>query len=87
MGPSNINPNSKGPLQNRSNINAQSVTLTVNGQQVVVTYSRLQKIVRGLSKMAYLNGETNDEESYGEEIAEDIFEALKHVKKRQKKKR
>tara|TARA_B100000427_G_scaffold73350_1_gene59404 strand:- start:850 stop:1110 length:261 start_codon:yes stop_codon:yes gene_type:complete len=86
MGPSNINPNSNGPIQNRSNMNAQSVTLTVNGQQVVVTYSRLQKIVRGLSKMAYLNGETNDEESYGDEIAEDIFEALKLIKRKKHKK-
>tara|TARA_B100000131_G_scaffold311462_1_gene344348 strand:+ start:1358 stop:1618 length:261 start_codon:yes stop_codon:yes gene_type:complete len=86
MGPSNINPNSNGPIQNRSNMNAQSVTLTVNGQQVVVTYSRLQKIVRGLSKMAYLNGETNDEESYGDEIAEDIFEALKLIKRKKQKK-
>ena len=85
MGPSNINPNSNGPIQNRSNMNAQSVTLTVNGQQVVVTYSRLQKIVRGLSKMAYLNGETNDEESYGDEIAEDIFEALKLIKRKKQK--
>ena len=87
MGLSNINPNSNGPLHNKSPLNAQSVSLLVNGKEVVVPYSRLRKIVRGLSKMAYLTGETNDEEAYGEDVAEDLFEALKIIQNKKKKKR
>ena len=86
MGLSNINSNNNGPIQNRSHMNAQSVSLMVNGKEVVVSYSRLQKVVRGLSKMAYLTGETNDEDAYGEEVAEDLFEALKIIEKKKKKK-
>jgi GTP cyclohydrolase I len=84
----NVNPNKfDGPIQPKSNINTQSVSLLVNGKEVIVSYSRLKKIVRGLSKMAYLTGETNNEEEYQEEVAEDIFEALKLLEKKDKKKK
>tara|TARA_B100000427_G_C15430722_1_gene560695 strand:- start:374 stop:637 length:264 start_codon:yes stop_codon:yes gene_type:complete len=87
MGLSNINPNKNNPLSNNTPLNSQTVVLHVNGKEVVVSYSRLRKIVRGMSKMAYLSGETNDEETYGEELAEDLFEALKIVRNKKKKKR
>ena len=87
MGLSNINPNNNNPLSKNTPLNSQVVVLNVNGKEVAVSYSRLRKIVRGMSKMAYLSGETNDEETYGEELAEDLFEALKIIRNKKKKKR
>ena len=60
--------------------------MVINGKEVFITKTRLKKIARGFAKFAYLNGETNDEEKYSEDLEADLSEALKLLKKERNKK-
>ena len=56
-------------------------------KKVQIKKGRVRDVCAGLAEIAGSLGETNDEELYGEEMTEDLFEALKIVEKRQKKKK
>jgi len=65
-----------------------AVVLNVQNQKVQVERAKILDIAKGLAEIAYSMGQTNDPDELAEEMADDIFEALKKVKrKRDKKKR
>ena len=82
-----INPNDRRKNYSKKASSANSVTIMVNGKEMVVTQERIKKASKELSKMAYLLGRTNDEDGYNNEVSEDIFEALKRYSKKKGKKR
>ena len=86
MGLSGIGP--QGPNQNLSNKGvgkSSSIQLSVAGQVVQVSSASILDAASSMAKVAYELGQTNDEEEFAEDIAEDIEAALKIVAKRKKK--
>ena len=88
MGISNISPNQQPSNMQKNIAKAESsVLLSIQGKEVAIHFKRIKKVAKGMAKMAFLLGETNDEEEYAEEVAEDVFEALKMYGKRKQKKK
>ena len=56
-------------------------------KKVRIKKGQVRDVCAGLAEIAGSLGETNDEESFEEEMADDLFEALKIVENRQKKKK
>jgi translation elongation factor EF-1beta len=71
----------------KSVANAMSVFLDVNKKKVEVRRSKIKDIAKGLAEIAFNIGDTNDPETYAEEMTENIFEAYKKVEKKQKEKK
>ena len=83
--PPNQSPQNKNPKIGKTN---EAVLISIQGNNINVKYERVKKVARGMAKVAFLLGETNNEDEYAEEIAEDVFEALKlYSKKKFKKKK
>ncbi|RAP27610.1 hypothetical protein DID78_06050 [Candidatus Marinamargulisbacteria bacterium SCGC AG-343-D04] len=57
-----------------------SVLVNFKKKKVKVTKSKVKQMAMGIASIAHSLGETNDEENYAEEVAEDLFEALKLLK-------
>lgn len=76
------------PLNSNPNLaEAGSVILDVNNRKVAIRRSKIKDIAKGLAEIAFSMGETNDMDTYTAMMAEDIFEALQKVRKRQKEKK
>ncbi len=67
------------PLDRSSIAESASVLLNIKKKKVRVKKSKVKNITRGLAEIAFSMGETNDIEEYSEEMADDIYEALKRV--------
>ena len=77
-------------LQSNPNINAAdaaSVVLGINKKKVKIHKAKIKDVARGLAEVAYSMGETNDPDEFAELMADDIYEALKKVKKNREKKK
>ncbi len=64
-----------------------SIVFDIEKKRVEVKRGQIQKIAMGLSEIAYSIGQTNDQQKMADLLGEDIWEALKKVKKRQEDKR
>ena len=63
------------------------VVLDIHNKKVKIKKGNIKDIAKGMSEIAYSLGLTNDEDTFGDELEEDIREALKLVKKRLKAKK
>lgn len=82
----NINRNLNNAKNISKNTATSNVSLTIQGKEFFITKSRLKKIAKGFAKFAHLNGETNDEKKYAEDLEEDLTEALKLLEEKRKSK-
>lgn len=80
------------PMQDWENLSQHSglasvmgdVVLDIHNKKVKIKKGNIKDIAKGMSEIAYSLGLTNDEDEFGDELEEDIREALKLVKKRLK---
>ena len=82
----NYKSNNLNPLSNFSNsaaAKASEVVFEVQKKKVTIKKSKIKAIALGLAEIAYSLGETNDIDDFADDMADNIFEALKKV--RQKK--
>jgi hypothetical protein len=56
-------------------------------KSVMIQKSEIDMVSKGLAEIAFSLGDTNDPESFSAMLAEDIIEAIKKVKRRQKERR
>ena len=66
---------------------ATAVVLDIDRKRVKIKQGKIKDIAKGLAEVAYSMGETNNPDAFASIIAEDIFEALKTVSKRQEDKK
>lgn len=64
---------------------AMAVILELNKKKFKVRRSKIRDLAGGLAEIAYDLGETNDPESYADEMTEVIFRAYKKVSEKQRR--
>ena len=83
--------NISGPIQPKSELEALMYTkesvmdsvgvmLDVGNKNLLIRKSKIKDVAAGLAEIAYNIGQTNDPETFADEMAENIFQALKKVK-------
>jgi|GEM_PF-2345058 len=91
MSVQNLGPSA--PKHDFDNINSShlaeisSVLLEVDKKKVNIKKGRIDKVAYGMAEIAFSLGQTNNPDLFAADLAEDIFEALKKVKKRQEKRK
>lgn len=66
---------------------AASVVLGINRKKVKVRRSKIRDIAQGLAEIAYSMGETNDPETFAEEMTDDIMAGIREAQKRRQQKK
>lgn len=79
------------PSFSSSQAEAASVSLEVGNiehgkKKVTIKKGDIDRIAKGLAEVAFSIGQTNNPKDFSSELAEDIMEALKKVKRRQEEK-
>ena len=94
MGIDNIRPIRRAENLPSSGTEAGAISLEVGhigsvrkNKEVKIRGADVSQIAKGLAEVAFSIGQTNNPEAFSSELAEDIMEALKKVKKRQEEKR
>ena len=68
-------------MQGHNVADATSVVLDINKKKEKVTKKRIKDIAKGLAEIAFSMGDTNDPETFAEEMTEDILLGLKKAQK------
>mgnify|MGYP001356241133 CR=1 FL=1 len=74
---------------NKSNSVAESasVIFNINKKKLKLKKTKIKDILKGLSEVAYSMGETNDPDSFNEEMSETLLKAFKEAEQRRQKKK
>ena len=83
----NTGPSSEWEKMKSGQIESASVVLGINKKRVKIEKGQIKKIAHGLAEIAYSMGETNDQEEFADEMAQDILEALQETESSKKAKR
>lgn len=81
--------NYKGSSSNspQSLADATDAVVDLYNKKVKVTKGKVRDVTRGLAEIAFSLGETNDPETYANEMEEDIMLALEEALRRDKKRK
>jgi len=72
---------------NNSISESASVVFNVKKNKLKLKKTKIKDILKGLSEVAYSMGETNDPETFNEEMSETILKAIKEAEKRRQNKK
>ena len=66
-----------------ASVEAASVLFNVDGKKLKLLKDSIKKVSKKYAKIAQKMGQTNDEDSFSEQMTEDIFDALQDASKKQ----
>ena len=71
------------PGSEGASVEAAAVLFNVDGKKLKLLKDHIKKISKKYAKIARKMGQTNDEDSFSEQMTEDIFKALQEASKKQ----